>query len=198
MVDVDNTLLTGICDVVHADSVAGEKNNAMWRVSGTALNNQLAKHHSSAGSASDSKPFCSLETKDKFKFEGQECMAEVRLIEKGDLEIKDKTCIGILTAAGTVTRKCAAGNFNAKTIETEWFSGSEEFSVELAAMTDHPTEKIYHDDVKITCRECNTCSVTCSIDSETGILAVLHDTTSGHSQHKCFKTDEGSCKCECM
>jgi hypothetical protein len=87
-------------------------------------------------------------------------MAEVRPIEKGDLEIKDKTCIGILTAAGTVTRKCAAGNFSAKTIETEWFSGSEELSTELAAMTDHPTEKIYHDDVKITCRECNTCSVT--------------------------------------
>lgn len=40
------------------------------------------------------------------------------------------------------------------------------------------------------------CTVHCSIDS-TGILEVTHDTTSGHTSHKCFKDGPG-CTCTCL
>jgi hypothetical protein len=42
------------------------------------------------------------------------------------------------------------------------------------------------------------CTVQCSIASN-GLLRVSHDTTSGHSTHRCYKdpADAKKCKCEC-
>jgi hypothetical protein len=171
----------------------------MWRVSGSAYNNNLAAAANSQYTSQDDEKFCTLSTAEEFQYPDQECKAEVFLQEIGDLESNDKTCISIAAGGETVTRQCIGDDFGAGILETDWFSGSELFSVELAAMTSIPTERIYHDDVKITCRSCkvpNACSVSCAL-ADDGLLIVTHDTTSGHSEHKCFINDADGCECIC-
>jgi hypothetical protein len=44
--------------------------------------------------------------------------------------------------------------------------------------------------------ETSACSVHCTI-SANDVLMVTHDTTSGHSDHRCFKNDASVCECQC-
>jgi hypothetical protein len=40
------------------------------------------------------------------------------------------------------------------------------------------------------------CSIHCEVTAA-DLLIVTHDTTSGHSNHRCFQNDANGCECQC-
>jgi hypothetical protein len=113
------------------------------------------------------------------------------LMKSGDT-IDTTGQIGAYTACGSSSRYCK-NQACVKTSTGAW--GTSSWTCGLSKDVEpRQLSEFVGVGVSPSCDTEPTCSVTCSIDNST--LSVTHDTTSGHSTHKCHKDGTG-CTCEC-
>lgn len=179
VVDVKKTATHagGYCNIasVRSSSLNGHnKWEDMWVVAGSAVNNDgsLQNHadrttnrdHREKFEAGDDTHYCEISTDQSFTFKNTECKIDLDIKTDGKMEADDKTCVSAVTVEDgeTISMECKNGKelFNGKThdLHSKWFPADKEFKLALSAMTDgahfNGLEIIFHDDVKLTCRDC--------------------------------------------